>query len=242
MKKTLFTLLLSIPVLASGQEKGWSLGLTASPDYSYRAIKSKDASLNWIKESLDKTEKAKFGFTAGLAARYRFNKRWTFQTGLEYSQVKWGTNKAVLLTEGDFDPITGTPTEGSGAKLERSESYSYLAIPLKTDFTILGTKKLSLFASAGFTTNYFMFASYSAAIIHPDGSVTASKVSGRSNEINALTLSINASAGVRYVLNKKLSLEAAPVYRRFLTPLNNTGSVKHYPYSAGLNIGVFYRL
>ena len=92
--------------------KKWEIGFSYSPDYSYRilkAIKNSDTASytsngtpitqsqfnEWVKDSLDKYEKSKQGFTLGISVAHNITKRFFIHSGFYVSDKGIQTNGFV---------------------------------------------------------------------------------------------------------------------------------------------------
>src|ERR1035437_5020960 len=98
MKKTLYLFLFFIPISLSAQDstyanfKHWAIGFTISPDYCYRKLTSdgSDGSQNVISQR-NGNEIPQYGITSGLNVCYFFNKHFSIETGINYSNRGYRT-------------------------------------------------------------------------------------------------------------------------------------------------------
>jgi hypothetical protein len=237
--KLLLTLLTLIPLTlfcqnpATPKKVEFSIGLTFSPDYCYRTLKT-DGSIaiyKWAAESRDTFEIPKFGYTTGLNFAVKFNKRFSLETGLLFSDKGEKTKRLSDLHA--IKPDSTMPTAVSFIY-----RYIYLDIPFKVNYYIL-TKRTKLYVMAGISPNILLTQQTASVIEFNDGR----KETNRSHESGYLLvdLTVIAGLGFSYDLSDKLSFRLEPTYRRSITPIND-GGIRSYLYSIGLTTGLYYKL
>jgi opacity protein-like surface antigen len=244
MKKLLLLLIPLLPSIifsqtpdSSGTRK-FAIGLVFSPDYCYRTLKPDGAAMSqYIAKNRDSTELPRIGFTTGLSFLYQLKKRFTLESGLLFSDNGEQTkNTALIFGTG----LNGQPGVSDPVTNKFIYHYKYLDIPLKVNYALL-TKRLSIFLSGGLSANFFITETNTSIQTYSDGHTTTSSSTSRSGSgLSALNLAFVAGAGVSYNLSGKLALRVEPVYRRSITSIIDA-PVKGYLYSAGLNMGIYYR-
>ena len=207
----------------------FEIGISFSPDYSYRTLKT-DASNQLIKDTRDTLESAKFGYSAGINVAYHFNKKLVIEAGLLFSDKGEKTKKVAFVDvpQGQ-DPIY----------YSYKYNYYYLDIPLKADYYIL-TGKLKLYVTAGVSGNIFLIQKTTELQGH-NNSDYQKTTSTFNPGFNRLNIAVIAGAGINLKMSDKLNLKLEPIYRRSITSVINA-PVKTYLYSAGINIGIYYKL
>ncbi len=207
----------------------FEIGCSVSPGYGYRKLKA-DAESNDIKQIRDTLEVARFGYTAGINVKYRFNNKIGIETGILYS------DKGEKTKRTSFEDVP------SGQKViyyTYKYHYHYLDIPLKVNYYFF-TGKVKLYVTAGISTNIFINKKTTLLKGHDktDWEKTNSKTTTGFNRFNFALL---AGAGINYKISDKLNLKAEPMYSRSLTSIINA-PVKEYLYSYGLSIGIYRKL
>ncbi len=227
----------------STKTKRFSIGLVFSPDYCYRTLKPDGASMSQsIARQRDSTETGRTGFTTGLSFLFQMNKRFTLETGIQYSDKGEQTKDMVLNFGSNIAPRNGFAySGGSGASNPVSANfvyhYNYIDIPLKANYYLL-TRRFKLFASAGLSVNVFLNERNNLVEKYSDGSSSSSS-STSSNGLSRINLAFVAGLGVSYSISNRLTIRMEPVYRRSITSIIDA-PVKEYVYSIGLNTGLYY--
>jgi hypothetical protein len=218
------------------ETKKLSIGLSFSPDYSYRILKP-DASGKWIAEIRDTLEIPKFGYTTGLNIALKINKRITLEMGFLYSDKGEKTKSFTPIwvsPAGQPDPDPDLPS-----KITYFNHYIYLDFPVKANYYLL-TQRVKFFLTAGISPNIFLKHSVTSICEYNDGH-TSTKTSLGNNGFTKINLAFIAGLGLGYDLTKKLNLIIEPTYRRSITPIIDA-PIKGYLYSFGLNTGLYYNL
>ncbi len=238
--KNIFLFLILLPFSLVGQEtdstkiRKIEIGITYSPDYCYRSLKP-DAINKWITDIRDTLEIPKLGYTTGLNATFYINKKITLETGILFSDKGEKTKKYVI--NGSTSSIQTDNNQATKNKF--IYHYLYFDIPAKVNYYIL-TKKLKLFLSAGVSTNIFLLQKTTSVLEYNDGH------SEKNNSVihsgfSRINLAVIGGFGINYNLTNRFNFRLEPVYRRSLTSIIKA-PVKDYLYSAGLNVGIFYKL
>ena len=196
------------------------IGISFSPDYSFRILKS-DANTTFIKNTLDTLEVAKLGYTTGLNYTYSFSKKISIATGFLLSNKGEKTKKT----------FSSVP-----AKFNYNNQYYYIDIPIKANYYLIH-KKVKLFVTAGLSTNVFLVQKTSQITGYTNDDVKNNFYN--KTDISAINFVMLAGFGIDCPLYKSWSFKLEPLYRRSVTPTTNT-AVKKYLYSVGLNVG-FYK-
>jgi len=239
MKKVLYSLLLLFSIGLSAQDstntsfKRWAVGYTVSPDYCYRILTS-DGSANsiFIVSNRNGNEIPQYGITSGFNVCYFFKKHFSIETGINYSNSGYRTK--------DFSDFiyNGPPDPAIPTKIKFIYNYNYIDIPLKAN-VIIGKKKLRFIASAGIITNFLLFRKDIQIAEYSDGAIITSYPKPQTG-FNFVNLTLLMSAGTDINLSEKFNLRIEPTYRYSLG-IKNTSPVKENLWSAGLNLGLYFR-
>ncbi len=231
----LFFTLLSLNIFAQKSKKSSkiSIGYSFSPDYSFRTLKNGDgnSSTDFVIESRNDNEKAKFGYTTGVNVTFSFSEFLGFETGVQYS------NKGYKTTEQDLTYIPPNPDLPNKATL--THSYQYIGIPLKVKF-VSGKNKTRFFSTAGFMTNFLLNVKQSVVYKYSNGK-TEKKNESSTSVFNKVELSPLVSFGIDHKLTDKIHLSAEPTFRFGLTKTKDA-PVQEKLWSAGIVFGVSFDL
>jgi hypothetical protein len=233
--RALFLFLLIIPLSAYCQSSGtitkrnFSIGLSVSPDYSFRTLKA-NASNQWFADSRNDIEIPKIGYTVGLKLHSGLNKRFSFEAGLLFSDKGERTRKTDL----NF----AQSKQALPIKSSMIYHYFYLDIPLKVRYYFLATGNGGFFVSAGLSPNFFLSQKSTSIVEYDDGHIKKNH-SFRGN-LSRVNLSFTAGIGFQTDISKALYLSIEPTYRRSITSIIDA-EPKSYLFSAGLDLGLYYR-
>jgi len=247
MKKIIFLSLTILPLIIFGQvdsipKNKLSFGLTFSPDYCYRSLKV-GPSFWFIDDLRNKSEIPKIGYTTGLNIAWNINKRFSFETGLLYSDKGYKTKKLVFVHGDKIDPRTGfvypnnwdPPIKGSFIY-----HYIYLDIPLKFRYYIM-TRKINFYYTAGISSNIHLIDKSTSIFEYNDGK-TVKKTSLNSYGFSTVNLAFITGFGLDYDLTKNMYFIIEPIYRRSIISIISGSPIKGHLYSMGLNTGLYYKL
>ena len=211
------------------KESRFSMGLSFSPDYTYRtliALPSSRVSSGVISLRND-LESPRLGFTVGALVLMRLNERISLETGIKYS------DKGEKID--DLQLTYATPDPSAPDKATFIYKYQYLDVPFKVNYS-LTTGRFEFFLSAGASLNLFVRSQSVARFSYADKEkieTTQDYVS-----LNRFNISGIIGVGFNYELLPKLHLRFEPEFLHFLTPIV-PGSVIQLPYALGANVGVF---
>jgi cytoskeletal protein RodZ len=198
------------------KNKGFEIGLAVGPDMSNVKFTNMD----------------KAGYNAGLQLGYRFNDRWSVNTGLLY------TRKNYTVQGKDFTK----PNNSWWQNRELHGVQGYCAmfdIPLniRHDFSV--NKKQRWFASVG-ASSYIMTREDYTYDYSYAGSSTIRQSYWESDSTSTYLFSIfNLSAGFERALNKRFSLQVEPYFK---FPLKGLGYGKLDLNSYGIYFSLKYKL
>jgi len=214
----------------------FSIGLTFSPDYSYRTLKpdnSKSSIL--IADSRDTTEIPKFGFTTGINLKRIISKRIALEIGLLFSD-KGEKTKAISKK---WITNSGQSIDDLPTKITSNYKYYYFDFPIKVNY-YLKTDKLKLYLTAGISPNLFLVERSILIYEYNDGRTLRTTRFGN-NGFSRLNLALIGGLGLSYDLTEKIFITLEPTFRHAIISVINA-PIKGYLYSAGLNTGLYFKL
>lgn len=235
MKALLLSLFSLATLSAIAQNSPWSVGVSFSPKYSYRSLKS-SGSEQRVADIRNDNETPRFGYSTGIGVLYKVNRRVSLEAGVQYSLKDYKSKESDFTTEDQFDPNTGLPI-ASGNVFSLRYKRQYLDIPVKFHYVFLD-KQIKLYATVGFAGNFLLRADQIADLKQPDGTVQKTV---RDESLNSTQFSIIGGVGLQYGFSERIGLRLEPQWRRMITPLRDT-PIKEYLWSAGLNCAVYLRL
>ena len=237
---TFALILLSIFVFAQSVEKNpakkFSVGVSFSPDYSYRKLYSSDND-SFI-DLRNETESPRFGFTTGIVTSYQISNRFVLESGILFSDKgdKYGFVLDDIILPGD--PFNNRNDLSIPEKHTSKYHYYFLGIPLKMNYYFF-RKDVGLFMSMGVSVDYLLDAKYRSKSEFKDR--TEKNVKPLNNEdfnkVNTVGL---AGFGIDYKITRRLKFQVEPIFRYSFTPLVNA-PLKGYLYSFGVDFTVFFQ-
>jgi hypothetical protein len=195
----------------------FDIGFTASPDYSYRFLKT-NPSDSWMKSTYDTAEVARIGYTAGLQVVYHHSEKLFFYTGIQF--VDRGEKTRTYLTM----PVNNYVNH-----------YYYLSIPLRVNYYLI-QKKIKLFVSSGLSTDFYL--NSKSDIEYRNSGYT--KPLGLSSNFSRINVLFNAGVGIDCPVTDRWYFKLQPDFRISLTPAANA-AIKKYFYGFAFNMGFFYK-
>ncbi|MBL4658198.1 MAG: outer membrane beta-barrel protein [Flavobacteriales bacterium] len=212
--------------LDSTQTDKLRVGLSFSTDYCFRSI-SGDASVKWLVDARNDLEDPKIGFTTGLKLNGGINEKFAVEFGILYS------DKGEKIKDLVFTNIVGEVT----GIVDIVYHYEYLDLPLSLNYIFIN-KKVKMLLTGGLSVNIFL--NYRGVSITDNLDGTSEKKSFSTEEdLEAINLAMLAGVGVEFGISDKLDLRIESIFRNSMTSIIDA-PIKQFPYSIGLNIGVFY--
>jgi len=263
--KKIIILLLFIPQHFYGEDsttvkifKRWEIGLSFSPDYSYRVLKPVPSTnagyFEGSKEcadSLNLIEKASVSYSIGIPVSYKFNKRFALKTGIYLSnktvQSK-GFVYATFVYNGYYIFKSNQLTKSS---------FLFLEIPIVLELTLhpKNSKKLSYKIFAGTTLcNNIQKHSYTSRRWQPgfnNFEQESSYTMFYADKFKLLFIGYTAGISAIYKLNEKLNIGIEPVFKFYSKEFDSAqtsenflsgklGAYYEQPYSIGCNFSIGY--
>ena len=227
-------ILLLVSVSLAGQETNeppdskLRIGVSFSPNYSYRVLKS-DAGSNFVPDMRNEQEIPKFGYSAGLSVVYTLNQNISLESGVLFTDRGEKTNE---LDFSGIDTIYNYPKNG-----KISYHYQYLDIPVKINIILL-RNNFSIFFSGGVSANFLLNEFHRVKGEKNDGSEFEEKTDD--DRLEPFNLQLLIGAGVDYNLTENFSIRFEPVFRRSVISIVDA-TLRQYPYSFGANFAAYYR-
>lgn len=240
----------------------WSVGGQAGPQYTYRNIIVNDPASQTV--NLDDYESGVVTYAGGFNVRLETSRRFTIQSGVYYSKI--GTNKAEIYASGSVsanrysdDLFESTPTDIANSTgsfivdktltnntiLENTdveyvkgpdvvkEYFEYLEIPLVVRYRFIN-RKLGIDLNGGLWTNF---------LIGFDATSTSDQplnITETPENINKINFSGSIGIGFDYPITKSVLFNLEPIFKYYLSPINNLDAVQVHPYSFGIMAGIRY--
>ena len=115
------------------------------------------------------------------------------------------------------------------------QTLDYIEIPLTVRYAILNKKPIISLAG-GFSTNFLVD---NTATLYENGEAIKK---GETDGINIVTYSSTVGLGVALPLGRSFRINLEPMFKYFLSPVNNSGVRNYHPYSFGVFGGVSFIL
>ena len=172
-----------------------------------------------------------FGYTTGLSLIYKFNRRFSLETGILYSNkgYKIKDDELMYSSTGQDIPDSKIPT-----KMKILYNHYYLDIPFKINYLIVKSN-LSYYLTAGASASVFIKGTRTRILEYKNGENDKKTYLSEYDFLN-YNYAVLFGFGMEYDILKRLEIKIEPIFRRSLTPDIDL-KVKRYLYSFGVNIG-----
>lgn len=155
----------------------------------------------------------------GVSINYKFNDRWSLQTGFTYSYLS-----------SDFT------TNSRGEKNIKEQKLHYVGLPLSASYSIWHNNAINIYATAGGEAEKLVNGKAKTTY---DTNGTETYSTTENIKSNRLLFSTNAAAGIEYKADKSLSLYAEPgISYHFKNGSDITNIYSENPFNFNLNIGL----
>lgn len=202
------------PLKRIREPRGWEISLLAGPDMS----------------NVRFTDIDKFGYNVGLQLAYRFNNRWSVNTGLTY------TRKNYTAQGKDFTKPVGNYWYNADVKKIAGDCVMF-DIPLNVRYDLSIRPKTRWFVSAGASSYIMTDQNYTVDYLY--NGIPRTYPHEEYTSSTYLFSIVNLSAGFETKLNKRLSLQAEPYFK---LPTRGLGYGKLDLNSYGLYFSLRYQL
>lgn len=204
-------LLLFLPISLIGQ-RDLNIGITGSSGMCFLSEKSNySAKYTWDAN-----------YNAGVDFSFSLSKRSDGSIGLYFSKMGYKVDYNFTFIQPD-DPAIPRNSDISA---------TYLDIPVKFNFSFIKSRKWESYLSFGLI--YTRLIDSDDVTVYEDNSVR------NSDYLNDFTWIAGVGLGVKYNLNKKISLKLEPQFRKYKDPLDDLMYEK--PWAINANLGVVYKL
>jgi hypothetical protein len=247
MKQQMFSLFILFSSNLIGQEitpktvnndfKRFQIGVNYSPEIAYRKLINQDGSFTSLSTIAfsNHSNLIKYGFTTGVNGRFNFTKHFAVETGIQYSNKGYSSQKIFALQ------LQNDSTATIIGKSRQTSSFRYLDIPLKASITFGQLNRIRFTASAGLVTNIFLTSLTKDVLDYTEGGKRVSKIFNQKN-YTKVTLSATAGVGIDYTLNDRMNLRIEPGFRYGITRITNNTPVSARLWDIGINIGYYISL
>ena len=223
----------------------WWIGAFYSPDYTYQNFLLASDNSNAKKSGALYVNAAhpKYSYSTGLQAGFWINEKWSFQTGLLYSDKGEKTDYKLVDTLISNANVTASINDPVFNSVDKNYTvnykYEYFDMPLLIKYQRRKSKcsKLSYFVSAGLSANFFFRYQVVTESIAKGSKQTTTENPALFKSINYSTI---ASIGIEYSFSKKISMNLEPTFRHAFTSAVKNSILNTYPYSLGMVTGFKY--
>lgn len=192
------------------RQSGFYAGLVFSPDITFIKFQHTQG----------------IGSSFGLIAGYRFNNKWSIETGLLADSKKY-------FTEGDYFDKANVDYLQDKELINLKGKCSMIEIPFNTRYTFAEQKKGKWTATLGMSAYFVNKEFYHYTVIENGQEERSDHTYYHSG--NKITPVLNFAVGYEHNLANNLDLRIEPYYK---LPLNGMGTGKLYLSSTGINIGI----
>jgi hypothetical protein len=211
------------------KERLFSVGLTYSPNYSYRHLSYGSESESLVKWR-ERYEEPSFGFNAGIAAQYRFGKRFEVVLGVQYSEQGSAFREIELIS------IEGTQLGSYDSEFV----FSYIEVPLRANYHVLD-RKVFAYVTLGASANFFQSDEVQSTVTWNDGDTEESTSATDIVNFNQIAYALIGGFGVGTSLHERWEIRLEPIFRYSITPVADA-PIDQHNYSIGGQFGVYFKI
>jgi hypothetical protein len=214
-------------------DHGFKVGFSGGPDYCFRILRAdKDQPKANIYALRQKHDIPKFGYHFGIAAAYQTNGRFSFESGLRFSNLGFKTRPY---------PYDSNTSEYGWTAVRHYKKY-FLEIPLGVCYTALRDKSKFQFIAGFYLSPSIQIYSEEIADVQPIN--RPSTIVKRKFEASKFNLFAGISSGCKYQVNDKLELRLQPEFRIGLFRSDDGWDLYNYSHlwNVGLNIGAILKI
>lgn len=224
---------LSLSLVLLGQERQAStfVGVNSSTNYAYRSLEG-GPSEQWILD-LREFEKPIVGFDAGFTFFHQFKKGLRLETAMQY----------IRLGEKTKDYLFIFPDGTTSSKNKVVNNFDYIGVPLKLGYAIPINQRFSFFVQSGVSANVFFARRFKSILSLSTGETqeSTSMYFTESDGFNRLNVMLTIGLGLDVKLTDSFLLRIEPNFKHAINPIVDA-PIGQRPYTAGLNLGLFYQL
>jgi hypothetical protein len=230
----IFIILLSNISLAQVDSEGekipdphrFYLGLMAAPEIADGFFTSNDHSMSGSVDFWNEFFLPKISYTAGFDFLFLINQRFTFQSGLHYS------NKGYRMKKTYFTDMNGVSLDPEAIKA--SFNYHYLEVPLKINYNV-NFDKFKLYFSGGLITGFLTEINSTNIAYYQNGDKERTTTSAMSDDATRINLSPTIGTGFDFFINSKMTFRLEPMAKFSLLKLHPDANARPHLWSAGIN-------
>lgn len=211
------------------------VGLSFSPDYSYRviALQENEPNSKRLRDWRDDRESAVFGYTTGLSCQLNLFERFGIAAGIQYSQ------KGYQSEWREVSPLE--PDPAIPLKVEQYHKFEYIEVPVTARYRLL-LGRLHFVTSLGASLGVLVSSSSTMEITYADGEASTSNTESTNTEaVRTINLAPIASLGAEYEISNHIELRMEPTFRYSITGLTDAPLADRL-WSAGINVGLWFSL
>lgn len=217
--------------------KRLAIGVTFSPDYSYRSLRTKstDPTTLGLRDARNGSEFPILGYTTGITAQYRITKRFALQLAALYAV------KGEEVRQSSPNGLIATPDPSLPISSQIQYNYRYVDFPVNAMYYV-SDKKLQLFVSAGLGPGIKLGHKIYYQEKYDDGREFMGEYAWPLAGLRNVMLNVQVGLGVDWYVSNDVYIRLAPEFRHATTNLVVGSTLRQYPYSVGANGGIFVQL
>lgn len=194
----------------------------------------------------EESQKQLGSISIGGGINFELGPKWSFKTGLRYSQYRYvTTSNAYTVEDGSNLPVYLNATYDLAqaryaGEYELTNTIHSLSVPVQMGYKVLDKERFALAVNGGLGIDYFINYTVKGDLSFLD----ARKVDlGETDYLNRFNVNVLAGLELSYMLNDKLALSGEVFYRQYIPSLGETdGTPTATPSFFGLGLGINYYL
>lgn len=214
------------------KDRRWNLGGAMSPDVLFASTtpvqQSTSAASKVLPEDATQFDTKRLSpvtaFSTGIRAGYEINDRISLRSGLMYTNRQTAASQDIV-------------SYGKTANLQSNLNLHYVEVPLTVKYNVVHSDHFDYFVSGGVSGNMFLY--YDNSIKTPEGTVTARRVSEKSEAFTPTQANALVSTGMQYRLWNRLSMQLEPGLR-YGFKTSDLAFTQSKPLSMSLLSGISY--
>jgi hypothetical protein len=206
----------------------FQIGVNIAPERAYRTLTNSTGNDYYDQkiEDRNKIENPIDSYTGGLGFTWNINHHIGIETGAAYTRKGFQYDYNLHGVQGIEN-------------VNHVETYSYLDIPLKVNFTV-GEQRLRVIGSIGAAASVPVENKWVGTVSYTNGE------SDKLVEHNLYQQQFNVSAiisgGLDYSLTDRVNLRLEPTFRMTALPLSDSYNISERYWNLGLNVGCYIGL
>jgi hypothetical protein len=194
----------------------------------------------------EESQKQLGSISIGGGINFELGPRWSFKTGLRYSQYRYATtSNAYTVEDGNNLPVYLNATYDLSqaryaGEYELTNTIHSISVPVQMGYKILDKERFALAVNGGLGIDYFINYTVKGDLSFLD----ARKVDlGETDYLNRFNVNVLAGLELSYMLNDKLALSGEMFFRQYIPSLEETdGTATATPSFFGFGLGINYYL